>query len=128
MSYFGGINSGDARRAHLALVGGTDVNATSSREGAASVQSSAPSAARTQAAITAYSNRPVEQPRSRFENGIRAVAKTYSEFEDALLPMVLASGVSGESATAVRDAILGNPALRAQAERAFQRSRMDAAE
>ena len=127
MTYFGGINSnGDARRAHLALIGGTDVSAASSREAAATVQTEAVKSPSAQTLAATDSPRPAfEQPRSRFENSVRAVARTYSEFEDALLPMVLASGVSGESATAVRDAILGNPALRAQAERAFQRSQME---
>ena len=62
-------------------------------------------------------------PRSRHEDGVRAVAKNYANFDEALLPMVLASGVSGEAAASVAEAIMGNPALKAQAERAFQRAR-----
>ena len=57
---------------------------------------------------------------------MRAVARNYDSFEDALLPMVLASGVSGDAASSVAEAIMGNPALKAQAERAFQRARLNA--
>lgn len=60
----------------------------------------------------------------RHDAGVRAVAARYGSFEDALLPMVLASGVSGDAAIAVAEAIQANPALRAQAERAFQRAQL----
>lgn len=119
MSQFGNyhIGSGDTRRAHLAVVEGgasASTNATSSvaRQGR-------------QSAATAYAGTAVESPRSRHEAGVRAVARNFDNFHDALLPMVLASGVSGERAASVANAILANPALRAQAERAFQRARID---
>lgn len=63
---------------------------------------------------------------SRYDTGVRAVAARYDNFEDALLPMVLASGVTGDAAVKVAEAIQANPALRAQAERAYQRAHMNA--
>jgi hypothetical protein len=75
---------------------------------------------------TGYGASTIETPRSRHESGVRAVARNFDNFDDALLPMVLASGVSGEAAASVAEAILGNPALKAQAERAFQRARLSA--
>jgi len=135
MANFTGIGhgGGEARRAHLALVdGGASLSTQAAARAASSavgrptvVQAEAPTA---RAAATAYSSRPtLEAPRSRHESGVRAVAKNYDNFADALLPMVLASGVSGEAATSVADAILSNPALKAQAERAFQRARISVA-
>lgn len=127
---YGSINfGGDARRAHLALVqGGASISTTATSE-ATRVLGSRPAgsgpAAGMRAAATGYSSAAAEAPRSRHESGVRAVARAYDRFEDALLPMVLASGVSGEAAASVSDAIMGNPALRAQAERAFQRARLD---
>ncbi|MCW2923614.1 MAG: hypothetical protein JWM98_1018 [Thermoleophilia bacterium] len=132
MSGFNGIGSGgDARRAHLALVeGGASIstNATSDVRLAATLEPSAirHSLASAPRAATGYAAATGEAPRSRHESGVRAVAKNYATFDDALLPMVLASGVSGEAAASVAEAILGNPALKAQAERAFQRARINA--
>lgn len=130
MADHGGINfGGDARRAaHLALVqGGNSIstNSTSAATrtlGADPVGRIAPLAPRLSVA-TSYAATAVEAPRSRHEQGVRAVARNFENFEDALLPMVLASGVSGEAATSVAEAIKGNPALKAQAEVAFQRAR-----
>lgn len=123
MADFGFKLGGEARRAHLALVdgGATSVNTTTARA-AASIES--PTGSR--GAATAYGAATVEAPRNRHETGVRAIAGNYATFEDALLPMVLASGVSGEAAASVAEAIMGNPALKAQAERAFQRARLDA--
>jgi hypothetical protein len=123
---------GDARRAHLALVeGGASISTNSTSAATRAIgtdpvlRASAPAPAF--GAPTAYATNSVEGPRSRHEAGVRAVAANYENFEDALLPMVLASGVSGEAASSVAEAIMGNPALRAQAERAFQRARLHSA-
>lgn len=127
---YGSINfGGDARRAHLALVeGGASIstNATSAATRAIGADPVLRPRDTARVAGTAYAAGSIEAPRSRHESGVRAVARNYSSFEDALLPMVLASGVSGESAASVAEAIMGNPALRAQAERAFQRARISA--
>lgn len=133
MADFGSINfGGEARRAHLALVdGGAAISTRATSAATRAIGTNpvgrieAPVAPRVDAA-TAYSSRGVEAPRSRHESGVRAVAQNYASFEDALLPMVLASGVSGEAASSVAEAIMGNPALKAQAERAFQRARLNA--
>ncbi|MCW2960417.1 MAG: hypothetical protein JWM90_804 [Thermoleophilia bacterium] len=127
MTHFGGFNSnGDARRAHLALVGGTGTDLTSASREAAAVLRPVANVHRANSAMTAYGAASgLEAPRSRHESGVRAVARDSADFESALLPMVLASGVSGESATAIRNAILNNPALKAEAERAFQRARIE---
>jgi len=66
----------------------------------------------------------VQSSVSRHDASVRAVASRYDNFKDALLPMVLASGVTGEAAVAVAEAIQANPALKAQAERAFQRAQL----
>jgi hypothetical protein len=124
---------GDARRAHLALVeggGSISTNSTSAATraiGADPVLRVAQPTAPAYGAPTGYAANSVEGPRSRHEAGVRAVAANYDNFEDALLPMVLASGVSGEAASSVAEAIMGNPALKAQAERAFQRARLHTA-
>lgn len=128
---YGSINfGGDARRAHLALVeGGASIstNDTSAATGAIGTNPVLRAAASTaRAAATGYTAASGEAPRSRHESGVRAIARNYSSFEDALLPMVLASGVAGDAAASVAEAILGNPALKAQAERAFQRARINA--
>ena len=116
---------GEARRAHLALVqGGAGANTTDATSAATAVRSVARPQQR-DAAQTRYAAMG-EAPRSRHESGVRAVAQNFANFEDALLPMVLASGVSGEAAASVAEAIKGNPALKAQAERAFQRARLNA--
>jgi hypothetical protein len=123
---FGGIQQGDgaSRTGHLALVGGNAATTnTTSIEGATTVDP----AARMRAASTGTRiGAGVQVERSRHEDGVRAVAAKYDNFEEALLPMVLASGVSGEAAVAVAEAIKGNPALTAQAERAFFRARVSA--
>ena len=130
MAEFGNY-SGDARRAHLALVsGGAGTISTSATSAATSAIGTDPVVRLAQVSArpvqTGYSRPGLEAPRSRHENGVRAVARNFDNFEDALLPMVLASGVSGEAPASVADAILGNPALKAQAERAFQRARLNA--
>jgi hypothetical protein len=124
MADFGFTFGGDARRAHLALVQGGASISTNATSGVANV--ARPAASTRSHVPTAYASAASEAPRSRHESGVRAVARTYDNFDDALLPMVLASGVSGEAAASVAEAIKGNPALRAQAERAFQRARLDA--
>jgi hypothetical protein len=68
----------------------------------------------------------IETPAQRSEASVRAIASKYATFEEALLPMVLASGVTGDAAVAVAAAVDANPALRAQAERAWQKARMAA--
>lgn len=125
--------TGDARRAHLALVDGgaatnkSVVGATNSADEAAPLKNTSVGPARGMRNVSTSLGSPtVEAARSRHETGVRAVAQKYATFEDALLPMVLASGVSGEAAGSVADAIMGNPALKAQAERAFKRARMTA--
>ena len=62
------------------------------------------------------------------ESGVSAVARMYDTFEQAVLPMVLASGVSGETAVRVAEAIMNVPALRKQAEGAFRAARVSAVE
>lgn len=131
MTNFGSINhSGvDARRAHLALIeGGAQASSAGTTRAATEALGTAPvlqvAAATTRsAAATAYARTTAEGPRSSHEKGIRAVARQFDHFEQALLPMVLASGVSGEAAGSVVAAIQNNPALKAQAERAFQQAR-----
>lgn len=129
MNNFGGINAGGhARRAHLALVNGSGTTPDAGTARAAlgtdpvvRLAHATPAHATTSYAAASS----VEGTRSRHEQGVRVIARNYDSFEDALVPMVLASGVSGEAASAVAGAIRNNPALRAQAERAFQRARMD---
>lgn len=130
MSYDSINFGGDARRAHLALVEGGASISTNSTNAATRAIGTDPVlrvASQQPQAATAYAAAAVEAPRSRHEAGVRAVAGNYDNFEDALLPMVLASGVSGEAAASVAEAIMGNPALKAQAERAFQRARLHSA-
>jgi hypothetical protein len=129
MADFGFNFHGDARRAHLALVeGGASISTNSTSEATRAIGTdpvTRVAATRVGGSIaTSYGAASVETPRSRHETGVRAVARNYDSFEDALLPMVLASGVSGEAAASVAEAIMGNPALKAQAERAFQRARL----
>ena len=133
MADFGSINfGGDAGRSHLALVEGGANISTNATSAATRTIGTDPIGRMPQVtslgarAATGYAAATGEAPRSRHESGVRAVARNYANFDDALLPMVLASGVSGDAAAAVADAIKGNPALRAQAERAFQRARLNA--
>lgn len=132
MADFGGINfGGDARRAHLALVQGGAISTNSTSAATRALGSDPVSRVQQpsglgRTAATGYSAASAETPRSRHESGVRAVARNYASFDEALLPMVLASGVSGEAAASVAEAIMGNPALKAQAERAFQRARLSA--
>lgn len=127
MTNFSSIG-GDAGRAHLALIqGGNTGNVGATRDasralGSAPVLQVAASTAR-RVAATGYARTAPEGPRSGHEAGIRAIAQQFDAFSDALLPMVLASGVSGEAAASVVAAIKGNPALLAQAERAFDKAR-----
>jgi len=126
MGNFGGINFGDARRAHLALIeGGASIrsNVEATSRAAASI---APSTVGARQAPTRFGAQVGEAGRSRHENGVRAVARSFETFDEALIPMVLASGVAGEAAASVAEAIKSSPALRAQAERAFSRARIDA--
>ena len=130
MNNFGDINAaGHARRAHLALVNGSGAtpDAGTARAALGADPVVRPVATSQTRAATSYAAQGggVEGTRSRHEQGVRVIARNYANFEDALVPMVLASGVSGEAASAVAGAIRNNPALRAQAERAFQRARMD---
>lgn len=133
MATFG--NVGHARGAHLALVqggGDTGVSDTSAARAASSTLGTDPVVRVNPGPVarrmnsTAYSTLDAQGPRSRHELGVRAVARDAASFEDALFDMVCASGVSRENAEGVTCAILGNPALKAQAERAFQRARIDA--
>lgn len=97
------------KTSHLTVVGAAgDVSATQTR--------STTSSGVTFGAAVETSN--------RHNLSVRAIAARYDNFQDALLPMVLASGVTGEAAVAVAEAIMANPALRAQAERAFQRAQL----
>lgn len=125
MNDFGRIG-GDARRAHLALVqGGLSTTPSATQGVEATPRASA--ATRAHLASTGYAAQATGSvPRSRHESGVRAVARAHESFEDALLPMVLASGVSRDAAATVAATIMASPALRAQAERAFARSRMGA--
>jgi hypothetical protein len=129
MTNFGGINATHAQRAHLALIeGGASTSAATGATNVSGVRAAgAERPAASKRVATGYAHANVEGTRSRHEVGVRAVAKHYATFEDALVPMVLASGVSGEAATAVAEAIMSNPSLRAQAERAFQRARINPA-
>ncbi|MCW2955601.1 MAG: hypothetical protein JWO69_470 [Thermoleophilia bacterium] len=125
MHNFGMNLNGAARGAHLALVkdGPTHV----SLDAASALRPvNAPAASRQSFATTGYIRSPqVEAPRSRHELDVRAVAQQFPDFESALLPMVEASGVFGDAALTIAKAIMNTPALKAQAERAFQRSRLD---
>lgn len=132
MGNFGHV--GHARGAHLALIqggGGTSISDTSATRAASSAIGADPVVRVAQPSVrrmntTAYSTLDAEGPRSSHEQGIRAVARQHPSFEAALVDMVRASGVSPSNADSVARAILGNPALKAQAERAFQRARLDA--
>lgn len=65
--------------------------------------------------------------KSRHERSVTAVAARYERFEDAILPMVLASGVTGDAAIKVAESIMSNTPLRNQAEAAHRQARDEAA-
>lgn len=102
---------------HLAVVAGGPAAA----EAAAPASQTRP----TGGTGTAY-GRPIETGRPSHEMGVRAVACMFQTFEEALLPMVLASGVAGEAAPRVAEAIMSSPAMRKQAEAAFRTARVSA--
>ncbi len=77
-------------------------------------------------AATGYGAAAAMPENTQDVRSVRAVALQYDRFEDALLPMVLASGVKGDAAVAAAEAILSNPALLAQAEKAYARARISA--
>lgn len=104
-------NAGTQKATHLSVVG--------TANGISSSQTSRSSA-------TGVTFGAAVETSNRHNMSVRAIAAKYDNFEDALLPMVLASGVTGEAAVAVAEAINSNPALRAQAERAFQRAQLNA--
>ena len=101
---------------HLAVVQGGGPVAEAATIGGTRVAGGTP---------TGYS-RPAHAASSPQETGVRAVARMYDNFEDAVLPMVLASGVSGDTAERVAQAIMNVPALRKQAEGAFRAARIEA--
>ncbi|MCW2950273.1 MAG: hypothetical protein JWN41_1286, partial [Thermoleophilia bacterium] len=124
-----GFNVSNAGRAHLALIeGGGAADTTGSARDATRTLGAAPIAlvaadTTRRAAATGYASTSPEAPRSRHEAGIRAVAQQFDEFHEALLPMVLASGVAGVAAASIVEAIMSNPVLKAQAQRAFDKAR-----
>jgi hypothetical protein len=65
-----------------------------------------------------------QRAENHFDSHVRNVAARYTpdQFKEALLPMVLASGVKPHAAGPVVDAILSNPNLLAQAKKAFNRA------
>jgi hypothetical protein len=133
MNYFSGMGTtgGHARGAHLALVEGgsrSDAAAATSAINGSSSARGASGPATTDRVNTAYAaaaGQTGEAARTRHEQGVRAVARAYDNLNEALIPMVLASGVSGEQAPRVAEAIRSNPALLAQAEKAFTRARIE---
>ena len=108
--------------------------ATSASAGAARVTQTSPNAGvsnvtpmhRHREAMTSY-GAGISAPASRYQRSVTAVAARYERFEDAVLPMVLASGVTGDAAIKVAASIMANDALRAQAEAAHQQARDEAA-
>ena len=119
----------DIRRAHLALIDGGKSHSShavqAAHESAVSTVQT-PRLQRRQASATFVSQNH-ETPRTRHEGGVIAVAQQYNTFEEALLPMVLASGVKGEAAAAIAKAIKSQPALLQQAENAYRHARMGVA-
>lgn len=108
-----------AQKSHLAVISGGGsmrTTAVSPLEAGMAVRSQR---------TTGYNTGGVEGARSRHETNVRAIARSYDNFEDALLPMVQASGVAGRSAIVVAETIRNSRVLRDQAERAFQRARME---
>jgi hypothetical protein len=121
--YMSGITNGVDQQTHATKVGHLAVVETA----AAVSTTSNTTTTRTRASGGASFGAPIERAAgARHAAGVRAIATQYPNFEEALLPMVLASGVGGDAAVAVADAIMNNPNLRAQAERAFQRARLTA--
>lgn len=109
MTEFRGIDTGGIKRtSHLAVVTSTE-NTSATRVYRAGASSYG-------AAVSAS---------NRHEVHVRAIAAQHDNFEDALPHMVRASGVTGDAARAATKAILANPALKAQAERAYARARIN---
>ena len=131
MNNFRGIGSvGDAGGAHLALIEGGAQHTSGAREShsalrPAPVLRSVPMTGQATGFVRAQ---PSEGDRSRHELDVRSAAREFKDFESALMPMVRASvkGISSKAAADVAKVIMANPALRAQAERAFERARNDA--
>jgi hypothetical protein len=107
---------------HAAQAGATVQPAVSGQRGVDNVTPLRPR----HLAGTSYGSH-IMSARSRHEGGVSAVAARYERFEDALLPMVLASGVGGDAAIKVAAAIMANDGLRAQARHAHQQARASAA-
>lgn len=121
------VGSNEAQRAaaHLSNVipfparpAGSSVSAArSSVHGA----DSGPGRGTTRASNVISFEEPVQVSRTIVDS-VRRVASSYRSFDEALLPMVYASGLAGEAAAAVVSAIRNNDGLRAQAERAYRQS------
>lgn len=115
---FGDIATGAARRGHLALIVGGNVDTIGSTTGGARMGTSF------------VRGGGQEGVRGRQALSVQAVARQYTDknfdaaFTQALPEMVRASGVSARSAEAVTNAIMNNSTLRAQAERAFRAARL----
>lgn len=77
-----------------------------------------------QRAQTAFDPTTAHVPQPLLERAVKAAARKHASFDDALLPMVRAAGLSGNAALQAADAIRGNMALRDEAERAYYRSRL----
>lgn len=56
-------------------------------------------------------------------DGVDSIAARFPDFDSALVPMVLASGVDARAAFEVANAIRSNPNLLAQAQRAYEQAR-----
>lgn len=69
-------------------------------------------------------NAPLPEDNAAVRASVRLAAGAHQSFESALLGMVEAAGVTEPRASAVAEAILANDELRAQAQRAFEGSRL----
>jgi uncharacterized protein YcsI (UPF0317 family) len=114
---FTGIDAGNVSGTRLALV--TPANTLANAVRANTTTSNRPAGATFGTAV---------ETSSPHAAGVRSIAARYDNFDDALLPMVLASGVTGQAAVAVAEAVRKNPVLLAQAERAFQRAQLSTVE